>query len=105
MATLNVPDAKVTLFTEKFLTPWIARNLAAIDEQLAREDLGAEARTQLLAARAEVENKTWQQLMFDLVKMGAKQMKRVWARQDAEPLAKQLINEAEANALAELSDL
>lgn len=105
MATLNVPDAKVTLFEEKFLTPWKARNIAAIDEQLARQDLAEEARTQLLQARAEVENKTWRQLMFELVKGAAQQMKRAWARQDAEPQAKQLVNEAEANALAELSDL
>ena len=105
MATLNIPDNKVTLFEEKFLTPWKARNIAAIDEQLARPDLDPAAEQQLLAARAEVEAKTWQQLMFDLVKNAAQQMKRNWARQDAEPQAKALIRQAESDALAELSDL
>lgn len=105
MANLNIPDAKITLFTEKFLTPWIARNLEAIDDALSKPDLNPDARTQLLQARAEVENKTWQGLMFDLVKAGASQMKRSWARADAEKAARIAINQAEADALAELSGL
>lgn len=104
MANITVPDAKIAI-VEAFLAKWKVKSLENIDKILANPDLPDEQRTQLLEIRAATESKGWKAIVWETFTASAKQTVKQWAKEDAEPKAKALINKEEADALAELDGL